>query len=98
MHIWQYMAMILFCCLLISCTNQQTTENSLLDVQKKTLIVNLFYTGELLGELEPCGCSGGKLGGMLLRSGWIDHLRKEYPIFSTRWRICERKIGIDKII
>ncbi|HPY74885.1 MAG: hypothetical protein KBC30_05505 [Planctomycetes bacterium] len=79
MHIWQYMAMILFCCLLISCTNQQTTENSLLDVQKKTLIVNLFYTGELLGELEPCGCSGGKLGGMLLRSGWIDHLRKEYP-------------------
>lgn len=37
-----------------------------------------FYTGELLGELEPCGCSGDKLGGMLLRSGWVEAMRSRY--------------------
>lgn len=38
------------------------------------LVLRFFYTGQLLGELEPCGCSGTKLGGILLRSGWVHHL------------------------
>ncbi len=60
--------------------------------------IALFYTGELLGELEPCGCSGSKLGGMLLRSSWIRELQKEYQTFylidggfaSPQWDLQDR--------
>lgn len=41
--------------------------------------VTFFYTGELLGELEPCGCSGEKTGGMSLRSSWINFAKGQYP-------------------
>lgn len=40
----------------------------------KTTTLTFFYTGELAGEIEPCGCSGTKTGGLLIRSGWIDNL------------------------
>ncbi len=39
--------------------------------------IHFFYTGELLGELEPCGCSGVKLGGLQQRSGWIKSLSQK---------------------
>lgn len=39
--------------------------------------ISIFYTGEVQGELEPCGCSGVKSGGILQRSGWISHLREK---------------------
>ena len=41
--------------------------------------VRFFYTGELLGELGPCGCSGMKQGGMVQRSGWFKQLQQTYP-------------------
>lgn len=72
---WQLITII--CLLLcISCTQPSNFSN-----QKKSLSVTLFYTGELLGELEPCGCSGGKLGGMALRSSWIDTLNLDSELF-----------------
>jgi hypothetical protein len=39
--------------------------------------IAFFYTGQLLGELEPCGCSSVKRGGMLQRSGWLRKLQQE---------------------
>lgn len=47
--------------------------------QSKTDRLAIFYTGQLLGELEPCGCSGIKRGGMLLRSGWLRKWQQEIP-------------------
>ncbi len=42
--------------------------------------VTLIYSGNLDGELEPCGCSPeGDLGGLLRRATLIDHLRAEAP-------------------
>ncbi|WP_372368860.1 multiheme c-type cytochrome [Candidatus Uabimicrobium sp. HlEnr_7] len=39
--------------------------------------LNVFYTGEASGELEPCGCTGMKTGGVAQRSGWINYLNKD---------------------
>ncbi|BBM83082.1 cytochrome c family protein [Candidatus Uabimicrobium amorphum] len=37
--------------------------------------LNILFTGEASGELEPCGCTGMKTGGIAQRSGWIRHFR-----------------------
>ncbi len=34
----------------------------------KTDALNVFFTGNTLGKLKPCGCSGGQLGGLERRS------------------------------
>lgn len=42
--------------------------------------LTLIYSGNLNGELEPCGCSvEGNLGGLLRRATVIDRLRAENP-------------------
>lgn len=42
--------------------------------------VTLVYSGNLDGELEPCGCSeAGNLGGLKRRATLIERLRKEVP-------------------
>ena len=42
--------------------------------------LTLIYSGNLDGELEPCGCSvEGNLGGLLRRATLIDRLRAETP-------------------
>jgi len=42
--------------------------------------ITLVYTGNLDGELEPCGCSeGGDKGGIKRRAQMIDELKKDDP-------------------
>jgi len=42
--------------------------------------ITLIYTGNLNGELEPCGCSeGGNKGGIKRRVNAIDKLRQDEP-------------------
>lgn len=42
--------------------------------------ITLVYTGNLDGELEPCGCSeGGNKGGLQRRAQMIDDLKAAYP-------------------
>jgi len=42
--------------------------------------ITIVYTGNLDGELEPCGCSeGGNKGGLKRRAQGIDELRAEDP-------------------
>lgn len=42
--------------------------------------VSIVYTGNLDGELEPCGCSAqGDLGGLLRQTTMIDQLRRKSP-------------------
>jgi hypothetical protein len=42
--------------------------------------ITLIYTGNLDGELEPCGCSeGGDKGGLKRRANVLDRLRKVDP-------------------
>ncbi len=47
---------------------------------QSTKTITIVYTGNLDGELEPCGCSeGGDKGGLKRRAQGIDELRAEDP-------------------
>ncbi len=39
--------------------------------------ITIFFTGNELGTLKPCGCSGGQLGGLDRRSAILDTVRPE---------------------
>ena len=48
--------------------------------RKRAQQVTILYSGNLDGELEPCGCSeAGDLGGILRRASKIAELRKSQP-------------------
>ena len=75
---------MLLCCLLSTLLffcQKNGSDNHLISEKANATSINFFYTGRLLGELEPCGCSGNKLGGMLLRSSWIDKLHSQKQKF-----------------
>lgn len=78
----QYYMLLMIFLFLLGCGNQETSVASEKIAKKgssNNTSIAILYTGELLGELEPCGCSGSKLGGMLLRSSWTQELKKQYP-------------------
>jgi hypothetical protein len=39
--------------------------------------LTVFFTGHGLGELKPCGCSGGQLGGLDRRAAVFSHVPRE---------------------
>jgi len=46
--------------------------------------LTIIYSGNLDGELEPCGCSEeGDLGGIKRRASYLDQLRKQKPELIT---------------
>jgi len=48
--------------------------------QAASTAATIIYSGNLDGELEPCGCSeAGDLGGILRRASKIEELRKQQP-------------------
>ncbi len=48
--------------------------------ENTAISTRVVYSGNLDGELEPCGCSeAGDLGGILRRASKIAELRKEWP-------------------
>jgi len=50
------------------------------EAQPETTPFTLVYSGNLDGELEPCGCSeGGNKGGIKRRVKMVDQLRQQYP-------------------
>jgi len=51
-----------------------------LSTPDQTRTITLIYSGNLDGELEPCGCSEeGDLGGIKRRVNMVDQLRREVP-------------------
>ena len=40
-------------------------------------VFTIFFTGSELGELKPCGCSGGQLGGLDRRGAILDTVGRE---------------------
>jgi len=66
--------LLLVVCLPLLATCTPTTNSA------KPVTVNLIYSGNLDGELEPCGCSEqGDLGGLKRRAQLLDDLRKKQP-------------------
>jgi hypothetical protein len=51
---------------------------------QKTTPLTIIYSGNLDGELEPCGCSDeGNFGGIKRRATMLDRLRSENPALIT---------------
>lgn len=72
-HIIKYVVLIIVTSWISGCSNSPTP---LAPASQITLI----YSGNLDGELEPCGCSeGGNKGGIKRRANMIDKLRAETP-------------------
>ena len=64
-------AICIFCVIIISlsCTLKKSSrrENEHLRIAKspdESGIITVFFTGNEMGALKPCGCSGGQLGGL----------------------------------
>jgi len=51
-----------------TCPNDVTSETK----PYKTNSISIFFTGDILSSLKPCGCSGGQLGGLDRRSAVLD--------------------------
>ncbi len=58
-----------------SCVLDVTTEPSAKSLHK-TDALTVFFTGNELGELKPCGCSGGQLGGLSRRATVFNRVPK----------------------
>lgn len=62
------------CLVCASCVSDVTTEPSAESLRKTSAgcltadALTVFFTGNELGELKPCGCSGGQLGGLERRA------------------------------
>jgi len=70
--IWQRIYLLLCTVLLVSCASASDAEQ----LRQATLV----YSGNLDGELEPCGCSEfGNQGGIKRRVNKIDELRAQNP-------------------
>ena len=70
-----YMKQLVTCiCVLAfgaSCVSDVSTEPSAKS-RHKTDVLTVFFTGNGLGELKPCGCSGGQLGGLERRAAILN--------------------------
>jgi len=44
--------------------------------------INIFFTGDVQGNFEPCGCAGGPTGGIARRVGFCDQYSKENSGFA----------------
>ena len=53
---------------------------TMVSVEASEIPLTIIYSGNLDGELEPCGCSDeGNLGGIKRRATTIDQLREQHP-------------------
>ena len=59
-----------------SCVPDVTSEPSAKSLHK-TDVLTVFFTGNELGELKPCGCSGGQLGGLSRRAAVFNLVSKD---------------------
>ena len=59
--------------------------------------ITVFLTGNLLGSLKPCGCSGGQLGGLDRRPAIFDTVPKNKRLLIDTGSLVEKKFEQDII-
>jgi hypothetical protein len=47
---------------------------------KEDEVIQILFTHDGMGELEPCGCRGNPLGGVVRRATLTERLKKEVPL------------------
>ncbi len=71
-----------------SCIPDESTKPSVKSVHK-TDVLTVFLTGNELGALRPCGCSGGQLGGFDRRSAVFNSVPGERRLIVDTGRFVE---------
>jgi len=60
-----------------SCELVRRAEPTAKPVERTTDVATVFLTGNELGELKPCGCSGGQLGGLDRRAAILNSVPRQ---------------------
>lgn len=63
----------------------------------KTDVITLFFTGNELGELRPCGCSGGQLGGLERRTAIFNKVSKDKRMLIATGSLVKNENQQDRI-
>ncbi len=74
--------------LLVSCVPDEQLKQSVESVQK-TNVFSVFLTGNELGALKPCGCSGGQLGGLDRRWAVISSVPRQRKLIIDTGSLVE---------
>jgi len=76
LNITRLVSCIFLALLCVSCGADVATKRSA-KTPPKVESLTVFFTGNVLGELKPCGCSGGQLGGLSRRAVIFDSVPKD---------------------
>jgi len=63
----------------------------------KTDALTVFFTGNELGELRPCGCSGGQLGGLSRRAAVFNRVSKHKRLIIDTGSLVKSQSEQDRI-
>jgi len=63
----------------------------------KPEVITIFFTGNTLGQLKPCGCSGGQLGGFDKRQGIFNTAEKSKRLIVDTGLLIEQNSEQDLI-
>ena len=76
LYIIRFVSCIFVAVLCVSCGSDVATGPSA-KTPTKVESLTVFFTGNVLGELKPCGCSGGQLGGLSRRATIFNRVSKD---------------------
>jgi hypothetical protein len=80
----------------VSCGSDVRTEPSA-KTPSKVESLTVFFTGNILGELKPCGCSGGQLGGLSRRAVIFNRVPKDQRLIIDTGSLVESQGDQDLI-
>ena len=66
-------------------------------VRTETDVLNVFFTGNSLGKLKPCGCSGGQLGGLERRPAVLNSVSADKRLLIDTGSLVETDTEQDLI-
>ena len=82
--------------LCVSCGSDVATGPSA-KTPSKVESLTVFFTGNVLGELKPCGCSGGQLGGLSRRATIFNRVSEDKRLIIDTGSIVEGRSDQDII-
>jgi len=77
MRLTAYIAILLTGCLCVLSVGMGPPKKREVKPTGKSVLLTVFLTGNELGSMKPCGCSGGQLGGLVRRSTVLANAAKD---------------------
>jgi len=77
MRLAAYIAILLTGCLCVLSVGMGPPKKREVKPAGKPVLLTVFLTGNELGSMKPCGCSGGQLGGLARRSTVLKNAAKD---------------------